>query len=177
MGFPCGSADKESTCNVGDLGLIPGLGRSSGEGNGYSLQCSYLENFMDKGAWQATMYGIAKSQTQLSNLQFFFPLVALVLVFKGTPIQSSIVVVSRRWRKESIIFLTEARGRWNLSTGILMGLESSSLSLVWVSQAFPCPTAFRSEFSQLSKNGDLSDREFPIPGFQCLVSAPGPPFK
>ena len=103
--------------------------------------------------------------------------VTLVLVFKGTPIQSSIVVVSRRWRKESIIFLTEARGRWNLSTGILMGLESSSLSLVWVSQAFPCPTAFRSEFSQLSKNGDLSDREFPIPGFQCLVSAPGPPFK
>ena len=73
MDFPGGSTGKESSHSVKDLGLIPGLGRSSGEGNGYSLQCSYLENFMDKGAWQATMYGIAKSQTQLSNLQFFFP--------------------------------------------------------------------------------------------------------
>ena len=45
--FPCDSAGKESTCNVGDLGLIPGLGRSSGEGNGYPLQYSGLENSMD----------------------------------------------------------------------------------------------------------------------------------
>ena len=47
QGFPCGSAVKESACNVGDLGLIPGLGRSPGEGNGYSLQYSDLENSMD----------------------------------------------------------------------------------------------------------------------------------
>ena len=47
LGFPCGSADKESACNVGDLGSIPGLGRSPGEGNGYPLQCSGLENSMD----------------------------------------------------------------------------------------------------------------------------------
>ena len=47
MGFPCGSAGKESACNVGDLGLIPGLGRSPGEGNGYPLQYSGLENSMD----------------------------------------------------------------------------------------------------------------------------------
>ena len=46
-GFPCGSAGKESACNVGDLGLIPGLGRSPGEGKGYSLQYSGLENSMD----------------------------------------------------------------------------------------------------------------------------------
>ena len=46
-GFPCGSAGKESACNVGDLGSIPGLGRSSREGNGYPLQYSGLENFMD----------------------------------------------------------------------------------------------------------------------------------
>ena len=46
-GFPCGSADKESACNVGDLGLIPGLGRSPGEGNGYPLQYSGLENSMN----------------------------------------------------------------------------------------------------------------------------------
>ena len=47
LGFPCGSADKESTCHAGDLGLIPGLGRSPGEGKGYPLQCSDLENSMD----------------------------------------------------------------------------------------------------------------------------------
>ena len=44
MGFPCGPAGKESTCHVGDLGLIPGLGRSPGEGKGYPLQCSGLKN-------------------------------------------------------------------------------------------------------------------------------------
>ena len=47
MGFPCGSADKESACNVRDLGLIPGLGRSPAEGKGYPLQYSGLENSMD----------------------------------------------------------------------------------------------------------------------------------
>ena len=46
-GFPCGSADKEPSCNMGDLGLIPGLGRSPGEGNGYPLQYSGLENPKD----------------------------------------------------------------------------------------------------------------------------------
>ena len=48
MGFPGGSAGKESTCNAGDLGSVPGLGRSSGEGNGYSLQYSCLEKSMDR---------------------------------------------------------------------------------------------------------------------------------
>ena len=48
LSFPCGSAGKESTCNVTDLGLIPGLGRSPGEGKGYPLQYSGLENFMDQ---------------------------------------------------------------------------------------------------------------------------------
>ena len=47
LGFPCGSAGKESACNVGDLGLFPGLGRSPGEGKGYTLQYSGLENSMD----------------------------------------------------------------------------------------------------------------------------------
>ena len=70
MGFPCGSAGEESTCNVGDLGSIPGLGRSPGEGNGNLLQYSCLENPMDGGAWWATVHGVAKSPTQLSNLTF-----------------------------------------------------------------------------------------------------------
>ena len=54
-GFPSGSASKESVCNVGDLGLIPGLGRSPGEGKGYPLQCSDLENSMD-----SVVHGITK---------------------------------------------------------------------------------------------------------------------
>ena len=65
--FPHGSDGKESTCNVRDLGLIPGLGRSRGEGNGSPLQYSCLENPMDRQAWQATVHGVAKSQTQLSD--------------------------------------------------------------------------------------------------------------
>ena len=57
-GFPCGSAVKESICSAGDLGLIPGLGRSSGEGKGYPLQYSGLENSMD-----CIVHGVAKSRT------------------------------------------------------------------------------------------------------------------
>ena len=51
LAFPCGSAGKESTCNVGDLNLIPGLGRFPGEGKGYPLQYSGLENFIDYSPW------------------------------------------------------------------------------------------------------------------------------
>ena len=58
-----GSDDKESACNGGDLGLIPGSGRSPGEENGNPLQYSCLENPMDRGAWQAIVHGVAKSQT------------------------------------------------------------------------------------------------------------------
>ena len=67
MGFLDGSDDKESACNAGDLDSIPGLGRSPGEENDYPLQYSCLENFMDRGAWRATVQGITKSQTELSN--------------------------------------------------------------------------------------------------------------
>ena len=63
--FPCGSAGKESTCNAGDLGSIPGLGRSPGEGKGYPLQYSGLENSTD-----CIVHGVAKSQTRLSNFHF-----------------------------------------------------------------------------------------------------------
>ena len=66
-GFPGGSDDKESACNSGDLGLIPEAERSPGEGNGYPLQYSCLENSMDRGAWWATVHGVAKSQTPLST--------------------------------------------------------------------------------------------------------------
>ena len=62
LGFPCGSAGKESARNVGDLGSIPGLGRSPGGGKGYPLQYSGLENSMD-----SIVHGFEKSQTQLSD--------------------------------------------------------------------------------------------------------------
>ena len=61
LGFPSGLSGKESTCNVGDLDLIPGLGKSPGEGNGYPLQYSCLENSMDRGAWWATVHRAADS--------------------------------------------------------------------------------------------------------------------
>ena len=59
-GFPDGSNDKESACNTGDPGSIPGLGRSPGEGNGNPLQYSCLETPMDRGVWQATVHGVAR---------------------------------------------------------------------------------------------------------------------
>ena len=65
--FPCGSDGKESACNAGELGLIPELIRSPGQGYGYPLLYSCLEKFMDRGAWWAIVYGMAKSWTQLSN--------------------------------------------------------------------------------------------------------------
>ena len=66
-GFPGGSDGKASACNAGDLGSIPGLGRSPGEGNGNPLWYSCLENPKDEGAWKATVYGVAKIQTQLRD--------------------------------------------------------------------------------------------------------------
>ena len=67
QGFPGGSDGKESTCSAGDLGLIPGWGRSPGEKNGYTLQYSCLDNSMNKRTWWITVHGVAKSQTQLYN--------------------------------------------------------------------------------------------------------------
>ena len=67
MDFPGGSDGKVSVYNVGDPGSIPGLGRSLGEGNGNLLQYYCLENPMDRGAWQATVHGVAKSWTRLSS--------------------------------------------------------------------------------------------------------------
>ena len=73
LGLPCGSAGKESTCNAGDLDSIPGLGRSPGEGNGYALQYSGLENPMD--------YTVAKSRTGLSDFHSHALVELLVFFF------------------------------------------------------------------------------------------------
>ena len=67
MGFPGGSDGKESACNLGDLVSFPGSEISPGEGHGNPLQYACLEIPMVRGAWRATVHGVAKSQTQLSN--------------------------------------------------------------------------------------------------------------
>ena len=67
MDFPGGSDNKESDCNSGDLGSILGSGRSPGGENGNPLQCSCLESSMDRGAWQATVHGVPKSQIGLRD--------------------------------------------------------------------------------------------------------------
>ena len=68
LGFPCGSTCKDSTCNAGDLGSIPGLGISPGEGKGYPLQYSGLENSVD-----SIVYGVTKSRTLRSDFHFCLP--------------------------------------------------------------------------------------------------------
>ena len=77
LGFSGGSDSKVSVCNAGDPGLIPGSGRSPGEGNGNPLQYSCLENPMDGGAWWAAVHGVAKSQTRLNDFTFTFHFHAL----------------------------------------------------------------------------------------------------
>ena len=67
-GLPHWLSGKESTCNVGDVGSIPGSGRSPGGGRGNRLQCSCLENLMDRGAWQAIVHGVTKTWTWLKWL-------------------------------------------------------------------------------------------------------------
>ena len=68
MGFPSISDGKESACSSGDPGLIPGSGRSPGEGNGNPLQYSCLENSMDRGAWWATVHGSVKGSSKSKDL-------------------------------------------------------------------------------------------------------------
>ena len=70
--LPGGSEVKATACSTGDLGSSPGSGRSPGEGNGYPLQYSCLENPTDGGAWWATVHGVAKSWTRLIELTFTF---------------------------------------------------------------------------------------------------------
>ena len=85
--IPGGSDGKQSNCNGGDLVSVPGLGRSPGVGNGYPLQYSGLDNSMDRGAWQATVHGVAKCRTWLREFNFLLSLscnghIAFLLISK-----------------------------------------------------------------------------------------------
>ena len=72
MGFPGGSDGKESSCNAGDLGLIPGLGRSPGEGDGYLLKFSCLENSMHRGTWRGIVRGVTESDLYVCCVSILF---------------------------------------------------------------------------------------------------------
>ena len=74
LGFPCGSAGKESACGAGDLGLISGLGRSPGEGKGYPLHCSCLQNCMD-----CIVHGVTKSRTLLNIFHLYFKTIVVIV--------------------------------------------------------------------------------------------------
>ena len=79
LSFPGSPDGKMSARNAGDLGSIPGSGRSPGEGNGNPFQYSCLENPMDGGVWWATVHGVAKSRTRLSDFTFFLFFLSLQL--------------------------------------------------------------------------------------------------
>ena len=108
--FPGGSEDKASACNAGDLGSIPGLGRSPGEGNGNPLQHSCRENPTDRGAWWATVHGVAKSWAKL-----------YLLPERGIAGHVTPRVVSENFKSERIsktiksYSLTSQMRRWKLS--------------------------------------------------------------
>ena len=89
LGFPGGSVSKEFTCNAGDLGSIPGLGRSPEGGHGNPLQYSYLENPTDRGAWRVTVHRVTESGTTER---------ACTAVFPTTPLSLSLAPSSFRCR-------------------------------------------------------------------------------
>ena len=93
MSFPCGLAGKESTCNAGDLGSVPGLGRSPGEGKGYPLQDSVLENSME-----CIVHGVARSRTRLSDFHFQISLVSKYLCLQNDAYELTMLDLSFRFR-------------------------------------------------------------------------------
>ena len=98
MGFPGGSAGKESACNVGDLGLISGLGRYPGEGKGYPLQYSGLENSID-----CIVHAITKGQTQTEWLSLVT--LCLFFIFIGIELMNNVVLISGVCQTDTVIHI------------------------------------------------------------------------
>ena len=91
LAFPGGSDGKVSAYNVGDLGSIPESGRSPGEGNGSPLQYSCLENSIDGGAWLATVHGVAKNWTRLSDFTVTITIYSVPLVSYTCPLSAGVL--------------------------------------------------------------------------------------
>ena len=98
LGFPWGSAGKESACNAGDLGSTPGLGRSPGEGKGYPLQYSGLQNSMD-----CIVHGVTKNWTPLSDFHFHF--YTFLRVETLSPLKSCILQLNLSLKFSKTVFL------------------------------------------------------------------------
>ena len=96
-GFPHSSVGKESACNAGDLGSIPGSGRSSGEGNGNPLQYSHLENPMDRAAWRTTVHGITRVghnlQLNHNNNIIQWSSVGSTQPYEGAPMKAFVLIL------------------------------------------------------------------------------------
>ena len=123
--FPGGSDGKASACNAGDLGSIPGSGRSPGEGNGNPLQYPCLESSMDRGAGWATDHGVAKSRTQLSDFTFLF-------TFFQTHMSATVTLLC--WTKQglrSLLAQTGGPGEQDCAASISWGfLEATACPLL-----------------------------------------------
>ena len=149
-------ARKESACNLGDLSLIPGLRRSSGEGKGYPLQYSGLENFMDY-----IVHGVAKSQTQPSNFHFHFPLEVLPRGLSRPGLGPGIFISNK--------FLKDAGP---VGLGLMLQVASSTMHMQTCSVAQLCPTLccpmdcspLSSLSMKMSRQEQWNGLPFPIPG-------------
>ena len=117
QGFAGGSDSKESACNMGDLGLIPGLGRSPGECNGNPLQYSCLENPMDGGVWWSTVHGVAKETDMTERLHFHIHTLGLPWWLSG---QES-TCQCRRHRFNSWVRKLPWRRKWQPTSVFLPG--------------------------------------------------------
>ena len=119
LGFPHSSVGKESACNAGDLALIPGLGRSPGEGNGNLLHYSCLENPMDRGAWQATVQGVARVGHNLATTKMcMVKQESLMWLYLETGL------LQRKRRLNEIIWVS----LWSEKTGVLKRRDTRVLS-------------------------------------------------
>ena len=105
MGFPGDSDGKESACNAGNPGSIPGSGRSLREGNGYPLEYSSLENYKDKGAWWATVHRVEKSWTRPSNFYFTFNTTYFIYFFIYLFLRHGVMVCLIREQQRFMKFL------------------------------------------------------------------------
>src|SRR5574337_667998 len=114
MGFPGGSEVKASARNAGDLGLLPGSGRFSGEGNGNPLQYSCLENPMDGGAWWAIVHGVEKSWTRLRDSLSLF----------------TFTQWRRKWQPTPVFLPGESQGQRSLVGCCLWGRTESDMTEV-----------------------------------------------